>query len=186
MKKFLLVPLVGLAISFALPTFAQQKDSADPQTTQKILALFKALNEAQNNYDAAAIAAFFTRDAVNVTEGGPITGQQAIQKWYTDLYQRWRPKNHIDKLDGNAPHVIGTVGNELWATGAFIDTGQGKTGEPLSIKGHWLIIFVREADDWKIRMAFVNITPDSVTLINQSSAPQPAATPSRTASPSNQ
>src|SRR5262249_31939247 len=70
MKKFLVVPLVGLAISFALPTFAQQKDSADPQTTQKILALFKALNEAQNNYDAAAIAAFFTRDAVNVTEGG--------------------------------------------------------------------------------------------------------------------
>jgi len=186
MKTRLLSALVGLAIGFALPTYAQQKDVADPQTTQKAFGSFKTFDEAINNHDAAALAAFYARDAVDVTEGGPITGQQAIQKWYTDLYQRWRPKNHIDKLDGNAPHVIGTAGNELWATGAFIDTGQGKTGEPLSIKGHWLIIFVREADDWKIRMAFVNITPDSVTLINQSSAPQAAATPSPTASPSNQ
>ena len=29
MKTRLVVPLVGLAISFALPTFAQQKDTAD-------------------------------------------------------------------------------------------------------------------------------------------------------------
>ena len=42
MKKRLVVPLVGLAISFALPTYAQQKDLADPQTTQKLLALGKA------------------------------------------------------------------------------------------------------------------------------------------------
>ena len=42
MKKCLVVPLVGLAISFAFPTYAQQKDMADPQTTQKILAICKA------------------------------------------------------------------------------------------------------------------------------------------------
>jgi len=80
MKKRLVVPLVGLAISFALPTYAQQKDLADPQTTQKILALIEALNLAQNNNDAAAIAAFFTRDGVFVTLEGPIIGRQAIQK----------------------------------------------------------------------------------------------------------
>ena len=38
MRKRLVVPLVGLVVSFALPTYAQQKDVADPQTTQKILA----------------------------------------------------------------------------------------------------------------------------------------------------
>ena len=64
MKKCLVVPLVGLAISFALPTYAQQKDLADPQTTQKILALMKAVNEAQNNNDPAARVALYTRDAV--------------------------------------------------------------------------------------------------------------------------
>ena len=53
MKKRLVVPLVGLAISFALPTYAQQKDVADPQTTQKILALCKANEEGHNNHDGA-------------------------------------------------------------------------------------------------------------------------------------
>jgi len=41
MKMRLAIPLVGLAISFALPTYARQKDVADPQTTQKILAVVK-------------------------------------------------------------------------------------------------------------------------------------------------
>src|SRR5215831_2709062 len=108
MKKLLVVPRAGLAISFALPTYAQQKDVADPQTTQKILAMTKAGNDAHNNNDAAAIAAQFTRDGVFVTTEGPITGRQAIQKYYTDLFQWWHPKHHIDKLDGNVVHLIGT------------------------------------------------------------------------------
>ena len=48
MKRRLVVSLVGLAISFALPTYAQEKDLADPQTTQKILALGKAFDEAHS------------------------------------------------------------------------------------------------------------------------------------------
>ena len=186
MKTLLLSALAGLAISFALPIYAQQKDLADPQTTQKILALSKALVEGYNNHDAAAIAALYTRDAVLVTDTGPIFGRQAIQKWNTDLYQWWHPKNHIDKFDGNAPHLIGTAGNEVWATGEWSETGQGKNGEPITIKGYWAGIYVREGDDWKIRTGIWNATPDSVLLINKSFAPQPAATPSPTANPSTQ
>ena len=152
MKRRLVVSLVGLAISFALPTYARQKDVADPQTTQKILALGKAFDEAHSENDAAAVAALFTRDAVLVTIEGPIIGRQAIQKYYTDLYQWWHPKNCITKLDENAAHLIGTAGNELWATGEFMETGQGKNSEPLPIKGYWACIYVREGDDWKIRM----------------------------------
>jgi enterochelin esterase-like enzyme len=36
MKRRLVVPLVGLAISVALPTFAQQKDTVNPQLRQQI------------------------------------------------------------------------------------------------------------------------------------------------------
>src|ERR1700751_290791 len=115
MKTRLLVPLVGFTISFALPIYAQQKDVADPQTPQKILAICKAIDEAVNNNDPAARAAPFTRDAVFVTTEGPIIGRQAIQKWYSDLYQWWHPKYHIEKLDGPV-HSIGTAANELWAT----------------------------------------------------------------------
>jgi uncharacterized protein (TIGR02246 family) len=186
MKTRILGALVGLAISFALPTYAQQKDLADPQTTQKILALMKAVNEAQNNHDAAAAAALFTRDAVFLTPEGPIIGRQAIQKWCTNQRQAWHSTNYITKADGNAYHLIGTAGNELWATGESTETGQGRNGEPIPIKGHWAGILVREGDDWKIRVSVFNTTPESVILINKSFGPQPAATPSPTASPSAQ
>ena len=161
MKKRLVVPLAGLAISFALPTYAQQKDLADPQTTQKILALCKANDEAHMNNDATAVATLFTRDAVLVPtyDSGPITGRPAIQKYYTDLYQWWHLKNCITKVHENAAHLIGTAGNGLWATGEWNETGQGKNGEPLPIKGHWACIYVRERDDWKIRVSLSNMTP---------------------------
>ena len=115
MKKCLVVPLVGLAISLALPTYAQQKDLADPQTTQKILANVKAALEAHNNGDAAAMAAGYTRDAVFLTPDRPIIGRQAIQKWFTDFFQSspLHPKNSMSKVDGNAFHLIGTAGNEV-------------------------------------------------------------------------
>jgi hypothetical protein len=82
--------------------------------------------------------------------------------------------------------LLGTAGNELWATGEFEETGQGKNGEPITIKGYWLETYVREGDDWKIQLHAWNTTPDTVLLINKSFAPQAAATPSPTASPSNQ
>jgi uncharacterized protein (TIGR02246 family) len=186
MKRRLVVPLAGLAISLAFPTHAQQKDLADPQTTQKLLAMVKAGNEAHNNNDAAAIAAQFARDGVFVTTEGPITGRQAIQKYFTELYRRWHPKDYLTKLDGNAVHLIGTAGNELWATAEWSETGQGKNGEPLPIRGHWTRIYIREGDDWKIQVSAMNVTPDSVILLNRSFKPAPAATPSPTASPSNQ
>ena len=80
--------------------------------------------------------------------------------------------------------MIGKAGNELWATGEWSETGQGKAGEPIPIKGYWARIFVREGDDWKIRAAAMNTTPDTVIRIHQSFAPQSAATPSPAATPS--
>ena len=178
---------------FILPTYAQEKDVADPQTTQKILALFKAAGEARNNHDPAAIAALYTRDAVFFTPDGTITGPQAIQKWYTDLWQSWHPKNSIAKVDGNAFHWIGTAGNALWATGEYSATGQGETADgklvpekPIPQKTHWLNIYVREGEDWKIQVSAWTNTTDSVILATKAFAPQPAATPSPTASPSTQ
>ena len=45
------------------------------------------------------------------------------------------PKNCITKVDGKPYHLIGTAGNELWATGEWSETGQGKNGEPLLNQG---------------------------------------------------
>jgi ketosteroid isomerase-like protein len=76
-----------LAISFALPTCAQQRDLANPQTTHEMLAMQKAIDEAISNRDAAAIAALYMGHAVMVTTVGPFTDRQAIQKWWTELFQ---------------------------------------------------------------------------------------------------
>jgi ketosteroid isomerase-like protein len=71
------------------------------------------------------------------------------------------PQSHIGKPDGNAPHIIGTAGDEAWETGEWSETGQGETGDPIQIKGYWSAIDSREGDDWKIRMLTYNITPAS-------------------------
>jgi hypothetical protein len=49
MKIRLLLALVGLATSFALPTFAQQTNTQDPQLRQELLALAKKFEEAWDN-----------------------------------------------------------------------------------------------------------------------------------------
>jgi len=145
--------------------------------------ILKAFSEAHMNNDAAAIAALFTRDAVFVTPEGPITGPASPSEMAHRPVQWWHPKDRITKLDGPV-QLIGTAGNELWATGEWSETGQGKNGEPLPINNHWLCINVRGGDDWKIRLDAWNTTPDTVIRVHQSFAPQPAATPSSNASPS--
>ena len=82
---------------------AKQKDTADPQTAQKILAITLAFNEAAGKSDAAAIAALFTEDGVFVTDTGPVYGRDAIQKWYEDLFQQLKTKKHVGIPDQGCP-----------------------------------------------------------------------------------
>jgi ketosteroid isomerase-like protein len=171
MKMHLLITLVGLAISFAVPAFAQQKDAAASQIDEQIV---KKFDEAFNNGDAAAVAALYTEDAVQVTPQGPVFGREAIEKLFAGMFQQGHYSNHLNKDDEGSPHVIGTAGNEVWRTGEWSFTLQGESGGPKQLKGYWGAINVREGDTWKIRMLTFNVTP------------QAAATPSPTATPSNQ
>ena len=84
MKIQSVVALVGLAISFALPTFAQQTNTPDPQLRQRLEAVIKKHTDALDENDAAAVAANFTEDGVLVTPDGPIFGREAIEKHYAD------------------------------------------------------------------------------------------------------
>jgi ketosteroid isomerase-like protein len=80
MKTRLLGALAGLAISFALPTYAQEKEPVDPQIRQQLEALSKKFDEASNKADAVALAALFTQDAVEVAPEGPVYGREALEK----------------------------------------------------------------------------------------------------------
>jgi uncharacterized protein (TIGR02246 family) len=186
MKTRLLVPLVGLAISFALPIFAQQKETVDPQLIQKLDdTISKKWNEARNNHDAAAIVAVYTEDAIDVTGAdGPFYGRQAIEKFYADNFKGWQPKNHTSTID---PHSVRMLGpDNLTRGGVWSETGKGKNGEDVPIKGYFSEIDTRQGDAWKICLLIGNITPDSWATIYRSFGLPPAATPSPTVSPSGQ
>jgi len=182
MKIRLTVALVGLAISFDVPTFAQQKDAADPPIVQQrdLLGNVKAidefgdlhrkLDEAYDKNDAAAVAALFTEDGLFVTPDGMLSGRQEIAARHAETFQRSpiidfncsRERRHLDAID-----------NAVWSAGQWASTSQSPTG-PVFAWGCWTAIYVREGDAWKFRM---------LTL---SEHPRPAATPSPTASPSSQ
>ncbi|MBV8351718.1 MAG: nuclear transport factor 2 family protein [Verrucomicrobia bacterium] len=172
MKRRSVVSLVGLAISFALPTFAQQNAMVpDRQVIEQLGALGQKYKEAYANNDAAALAACYTWDAVIVTPQGPVYGRDAIENWYADQIERSHPKNHIDKVDPDSVRLIGTAGDAVWVNGELSETIQDPNGGHIEVKGYWSNIFVREGDTWKIRFDTYNVTA------------APGATASPTASP---
>ena len=158
MKLRLLLALVGLVFSFALPTFAQQKNtSVSEQDRQQIDAsIVKKLEEACNRNDAA-VAAVFTEDAVQVAPEGLFSGRPAIEKRYADVFQRWHLTNYISKRD-----QLNAIGNEAWAVGEWSCTLEGQNG-PVQVKGYDSGIYVRDGDTWKIRMATFNVAPPAAT-----------------------
>ena len=161
MKIRFLLALVGLALGYAVPAFAQEKDTVDPQIRQQLDALSEKYTEAFNKNDAAAIAALFTQDAVEVGPDGPAYGQQAIEKRYAEGFPKWgHPHDHLNTIDR-----VYTLGKDTcmiikWSNG-------GHTGWVTTINVH-------EGDNWLFRITTVNVTPP------------PAAAASPSASPSNQ
>jgi uncharacterized protein (TIGR02246 family) len=149
MKTRLFIALAGLAISFALPIFAQT-NKPDPQLREKLVAVIKNFTDAVNNNDAAAVAPLFTEDAVLVPPEGPINGRQAIEKWFADLFQRVHVSDNLLTVDQDSPHIIGTAGNAIWANGAWSATLKVQNLGSLQAKGFWTVI--REGDDLKIKM----------------------------------
>ncbi len=145
MKIRLLLTLAGLAFGFALPTFAQEQNAVDPQVRQQIEAVLVKFEEAYNKYDAAAMAALHTQDAVEVrawvSAGGLASGRQAIEKRFAADFASSPPKM-VNELVR-----VYAIGNDICA---ITDTTVG------TWKGHAVTIYVRDADTWKIRMAYVN------------------------------
>jgi uncharacterized protein (TIGR02246 family) len=158
MKIRLLGALVGLAINFAVPTFAQEKETVDPQIIEKVNAVGKKYDEAMNNNDAAAVAALYTEDAVFVTDTGPLYGRQAIEKQFAEWLKGAHVSNHIIKVDPNSFRVVGTA-DKIASNGEWSETDEPPNGKPFQLKGYWLSIDNREGDAWKIWMVCSNVTP---------------------------
>ena len=100
MKIGWLLTLAGLVISFAASCFAQQNDAIDPQIAQQIRALTMRYQDALNEHDAEAAAAFFTEDAVWTTPQGTFYGRRAIERRLANYhFHRWHIKAEVITVD---------------------------------------------------------------------------------------
>ena len=129
------------------PTFAQEQKAVDPEVRQQIEAAVKKHEEAYNKYDAAAYAALYTPDAIEVlswqSEGGATVGQQAIEKMAAAEFASFPAKQSFTLVQ------VYAIGSEICAISEFIHYYLGR-------KGYAVTIYVREGDDWKIRMVYAN------------------------------
>jgi uncharacterized protein (TIGR02246 family) len=148
----LLLALAGLAISFAAPAIAQQKDTVDPQIAQQTRALASKYDAAFNNNDAAAVAALYTDDGANGWHGTS-HGRQAIEKAYAHDFQSWHPHSRFTTVGR-----ISAVGNEVRSTGRWSCVHKSWSGTPGNADGHYSWVFVRKGDTWKIRRDTYDIT----------------------------
>jgi ketosteroid isomerase-like protein len=148
MKLRLRLTLSGLVIGTVMPAVGQDKNTVDPEVRQQIEAALTKFDEAFNKNDATATAALYTQDAAEVwsgwSAGGLAFGQQAIEKRHAANFA-----SNPGKLSHKLVQVH-AIGNEICAISEW-------SIPPIDTKGHYVVtIYVREADDWKIRMAYVN------------------------------
>ena len=136
--------LVGLALGFAVPVLAQEQNTVDPEVRQQIEAVVMKYEEAYNKSDAAGCAALYSQDGLSVVSwesaGGATSGQQAIEKRAAAMLAS-SPAKLVRKLIQVYP-----VGDEICAISEFDHT--------LGKKGYCVAVYVRELDEWKIRMAY--------------------------------
>jgi uncharacterized protein (TIGR02246 family) len=146
MKMRLVLALIGLAVGFASPAFAQKKDTVDPKTAQEIRSLAMKYDEAFNKQDPAAVAALYTEDAVYVAHHGTFHGRHAIERTYANYFQHWHSINHVSTVD----RVIAD-GIDVRAFGTWSSAFQDTNGAPRKDRGHYRWLLVRKGNTWEIR-----------------------------------
>jgi uncharacterized protein (TIGR02246 family) len=136
-----LIAIVGLAVSFAWPVFAQQKD-IDQQT--RVLAM--EYDAAVNKRDASAIAALYTDDAIwRTSNEGAFRGRQAIANEYQKLYfNRWNIHNYVTTV-----RRVTVTGNDVRSTGTWSCASNEGGGRKVS--GNYSWVLVKEGSGLKIR-----------------------------------
>jgi uncharacterized protein (TIGR02246 family) len=134
-------------------------NTPDQELRQQLVAYDKTYDEAMNKNDAVALAALYREDGVLVNDTGVIYGREAIEKHWADVFKQVHFSKCVGKADQNSPHIIGTDGNQKWATGEWSQTVQGTNFGPIEAKGYWGAIKAREGGVWKTQMLTWNVTP---------------------------
>jgi ketosteroid isomerase-like protein len=145
MKLPRLLTLAGLAISFALPSIAQEQNTISPTVRQQIEAVSMKFQEAYNNRDIAAIAALQTQNAVELRSWqGLASGREAIvQRFAADF-------------GANLGKMVNTITGLYPIGNAICQIADSQVGE---WKAQTVTIYVLDGGTWKNSMTYVNNMP---------------------------
>jgi len=154
MKIRFAIALAGLAIGFAPPVFAQQKDGVDAETAQQVRGLASSYDAAFNKRDAMTIAGLYAENAVFNTPEGTFHGRRAIEELYAKHYfGEAHSKNVVTVVNESI-----AAGNEVRATGTWSDTFEEPSTGTIHAEGTYSWVLVREGDTWRIRESTYDIT----------------------------
>ena len=146
MKIPLVVTLVGSAMSLSVPTLAQQQKAIDPEVRKQVEAVFTRFVDAYNKHDAAALAALYSPDAVELRSWrGLLSGEEAIRRMYEFDFA-----SSGGKMTSQVVQLCG-VGS------AICEIAHSKVGE---WKNQSMTIYALEDDAWKACMVYVDYTEE--------------------------
>jgi ketosteroid isomerase-like protein len=154
MKVPFILTLAGLLIGFAVPVLAQEKEevtpfpfrpiAANPQIAQQLEPINLKFDEACSKHDAAAVAALYTTNAILATPLGEFSGREAIEKYFTDCFQRFNPSDQVTKMS----YVYAFAG-DLCAIGGW-SLNEGHQHQQHG-GGYLVNVYTRGGGTWKIR-----------------------------------
>jgi hypothetical protein len=135
----------SIFIGFASVMTASAQEPVDPQVQEGLEKAAKQYDDAFNKNDAVALGALFTTDAVEAGPHGPAYGREAIQQRYADLFAKWKPTDHVNKIQ--KVYMLGPEGVSV------IDWSIGK-----DLGGYVVTVSDHQGDNWLVRLAVYGIT----------------------------
>ena len=151
-----MVALMFLAV--ALQTLAQPKEgTVDPQTKTQLDALNQKYVTSIQSNDAAQMGTVFTKDAVLVTNKGPLHGQAEIETYFGDLFKNVHVIEHWVQADPTAVLVLAP--DKMWCNGNWCMTFELPNGKRMAEEGFWSAVEVKDGDTWKHQLLTFNVIP---------------------------
>ena len=169
MKSYFAAALLGATLLTAVPVMAQQVELTDEQLLGELDAHSEAWDEAFNSNDAAAIAALYTEDAVEITNQGPIYGREALQAHYETLLKTFKFSEHAGER--HRSYVIDVDNNVVLSHGSYSFTASDDKGNSMPLTGYWSAVSVREDGVWKDRMQTWNVAQSPGATATPESTP---------------
>ena len=133
-------------------TFAGCQTAPTPQPKMDVAADTRAIDAladqyaaAMNSSDAAAVAAVYADDAIEMPpDQAAIEGKQAIQASYEATFKEYAVKSALTPLETQM------AGDWAYKRGNYTNTVTPKSGKPMEQSGKYLVIAKRQPDgSWK-------------------------------------